>query len=220
METRKYDVAISFTLENREQARNLASSLRDAGLSVFFDQWASEELWGKNLHEHLTSIYLESFLTILVISSSYSKKIWTRTELKSLVAQALQSPDYTILPIRVDDSPFPAELSSIAYVDLRESSYAEIAELVKDKLESVKREKRYRFPTPAKTYHVIPRFQDWALKRSGASRATAVYASKDEVLRKVEELLERSKDIEIVIHKSDGTIEERIDANTKKAQDS
>ncbi len=216
MTLKKYDAAISFAGKDRKQARSLAIALSKAGLNVFFDESASEELWGKNLYEHLTTIYRESALTIIIVSSSYCQNPWTHTELKSLRNSALHNPDHTILPIRVDDSEYPSELSSIDYIDLNNTSYDEIARLVIQKLDSVKYQQKGRSEPELTTYHVIPRFNDWAVKRSGASRATAVCKSKDEAINKAKELVEGLANVEIVVHKSDGTIEKRMPERTRK----
>ncbi len=41
-----YDVALSFAGPQRDYARSLASALQDAGVRVFLDEFAQEELWG------------------------------------------------------------------------------------------------------------------------------------------------------------------------------
>ena len=52
-----YDVAISFSGEQREQAEAIAARLRAAGLKVFYDEYEKATLWGKDLYEHLATIY-------------------------------------------------------------------------------------------------------------------------------------------------------------------
>lgn len=216
MKPKLYDVALSFASEDREKARSLADALKNVGLNVFFDEWAGEELWGRNLHEYLTKIYNETTLTILVVSSSYSQKQWTRTELKSLLNSAVHSPYYSILPVKVDDSPLPPELLSITYIDLKNTSYDEFARLVTKKLESIMPKHKVSSEPEVKTYHVIPRFNDWAVKRSGASRATAVYNTKLEAITKAQEFAASATNVEIVVHNSDGTIETRLPEKTRK----
>lgn len=218
MNSRKYDVAISFSGEDRDKVRKLASALKSSNLHVFFDEWASEDLWGKDLYEYLTSVYRESTLTILVISAAYTKSQWTRAELKSLRNSAAHSTDYTILPVKVDDSEYPSELSSIGYIDLNSTSYEELAQLIKEKLKTAKTSENEKTRYEIKTYHVIPRYSDWAVKRSGASRATAVYKSKIEAINKAKEIVDASDNIKIVIHNSDGTIEKRIPEKVEKGE--
>jgi uncharacterized protein YdaT len=82
--------------------------------------------------------------------------------------------------------------------------------LVKQKLHSVSKADEGEKKHDVKTYHVIPRFNDWAVKRSGASRVTAVYKSKKEAIVKARELVEHTNNVKIVVHKTDGTIEKMI----------
>jgi hypothetical protein len=52
-----FDIAISFAGEDRVVARRLAVALRDAGLKVFFDEFAAAELFGADLYVKLAEIY-------------------------------------------------------------------------------------------------------------------------------------------------------------------
>ena len=55
--TGHFDVAISFAGTERKFAEELASRVRDAGFSVFYDGFYPEDLWGKNLVETFHEIY-------------------------------------------------------------------------------------------------------------------------------------------------------------------
>ncbi len=100
-----YDVAISFAREDRSVAREIAKLLRNEGISVFFDEHASAELWGRDLYEHLRKMYKESRLCIVLISKNYSKSSWTHSELRNLLAHAMRRPSFSILPIHLSDEP-------------------------------------------------------------------------------------------------------------------
>jgi hypothetical protein len=52
-----FDVAISFAGTEREVAEKLAEILRAAGITVFYDNFYPEHLWGKNLTAFLDEIY-------------------------------------------------------------------------------------------------------------------------------------------------------------------
>ena len=53
----KYHVALSFAGENRDYVEEVANYLRSASVDVFYDLFEEEDLWGKDLYEHLTSVY-------------------------------------------------------------------------------------------------------------------------------------------------------------------
>ena len=49
MGTSVFDVAISFAGTERNYAEQLATIVKNAGFSVFYDEFYPEYLWGKNL---------------------------------------------------------------------------------------------------------------------------------------------------------------------------
>lgn len=59
-----YDVALSFAGEDREYVDKVAKCLVRMGLSVFYDRYEIVSLWGKDLYEHLTSVYSDQGDTI------------------------------------------------------------------------------------------------------------------------------------------------------------
>ena len=53
-----YDVALSFAGEDREYVEDVATFLKDVGIKVFYDKFEADNLWGKNLYDHLyASVY-------------------------------------------------------------------------------------------------------------------------------------------------------------------
>jgi hypothetical protein len=52
-----YNVALSFAGEDRALAEALAAKLKAAGLGVFYDDYETARLWGKDLFETLYSVY-------------------------------------------------------------------------------------------------------------------------------------------------------------------
>ena len=209
----RYDVALSFAGEDREIAKNLAMSLREESVNVFFDEWATNELWGKNLFQHLTNIYNESSVVIVLLSKHYLEKQWTQTELRTLRNTAVHTQDYSIFPIKIDDSPYPSVVSTIGYIDLRVTSIKKIVDLVKEKLNLSKKINKPADKKTLNTYHVIPRFNDWIVKKSGNSKATAIYKTKQGAVKKAEDLIKKSSTSRIVVHKSDGSIEKKLTKN-------
>jgi hypothetical protein len=53
MGDKEFDVALSFAGEDREHASSLATFLRRARVSVFYDEFHKATLWGKDLFQHL-----------------------------------------------------------------------------------------------------------------------------------------------------------------------
>lgn len=135
----EYDVAISFAGEEREFARTLANNLKSKNLTVFFDEFEKEKLWGMNLYDHLSKVYSDSAkFCIMIISNNYAKKNWTNLERQNAQARAFRENREYILPIRLDDSKIPGLPETIGYVSYPEISVDKIVDMVYSKLEYLK----------------------------------------------------------------------------------
>jgi hypothetical protein len=132
---REYDVCLSFAGEQREYVEQVASRLREEAIRVFYDDYEQASLWGKDLYEHLDWIYSRAArYCVLFASADYARKIWTSHERRSAQARALQDSGTYILPARFDDTEIPGLRPTVAYVDLRRTTSAELAELILKKL--------------------------------------------------------------------------------------
>ncbi|WP_394807661.1 DUF2188 domain-containing protein [Nitrosomonas sp.] len=200
-----YDVAISFSGEDRPIARQIAESLRKRGIHVFFDEYAQSELWGRNLYDYLTKIYEESKLCIVIVSESYTHSQWASSELRNLVAHSRLRDSFAILPIIVGAAS-TGLLGNLASLNWSETNADDVAALVEERLQSL--------PRPSKTqehenYHVIMRESGWSVKRAGASRATSVHKTQEEAIAAARRIAGKHRLSELVIHREDGTIASR-----------
>jgi hypothetical protein len=132
-----FDVAISFAGPQRDSAEALASIVRDAGFSVFYDEFHPEALWGKNLVDVFDAIYRKrARFCVMFVSKEYKERIWTNHERQSAQARALKEKgNEYILPIRVDDTELDGMPETIGYRPLSEG-VEKIAELLIKKLRS------------------------------------------------------------------------------------
>lgn len=131
----EYDVAISFAGEDRLHAEALATILRNAGVSVFYDVFEQDRLWGKDLFQHLATIYGErAEYCVVFVSQSYLHKSWTKHELKQAQARSFTIDREYILPIRLDDTNLPGLAPTIGYLDLRHTPIDKIALMLQRKL--------------------------------------------------------------------------------------
>jgi hypothetical protein len=60
MNPKNYEIALSFAGEDRAYVEMVADGLRGRGVTVFYDDYEKVEIWGKNLYEHLISVYSPS----------------------------------------------------------------------------------------------------------------------------------------------------------------
>ncbi|SHJ49057.1 toll/interleukin-1 receptor domain-containing protein [Aquimarina spongiae] len=131
----EYDVALSFAGENRVYVDEVANSLKEKGIKVFYDAFEEASLWGKNLYEYLSDIYQnKARYTVMFISNFYNEKLWTNHERVSMQARAFQESREYILPARFDDTEIPGILKTVGYVSLQSKTPEELAILIEKKI--------------------------------------------------------------------------------------
>ena len=131
----KYDVCLSFAGEDRDYVDEVARHLTDLGVSRFYDTDEQADLWGKNLVEHLDQIYRkDSRFCVMFISEAYARKMWTKHERQSAFDRALVSDTEYVLPVRFDDTEIPALRVGTGYLDLRNRTPRELAEMIARKV--------------------------------------------------------------------------------------
>jgi hypothetical protein len=130
-----YDIALSFAGENRAYVEEVANGLKAAGISVFYDGFETATLWGKNLIEHLATVYQNSRYVVMFVSKEYVEKAWTTHERQHAQDRALYAQEEYILPARFDDTPVPGMTSTVAFQDLRHTAPQQLVDLIRTKLQ-------------------------------------------------------------------------------------
>jgi hypothetical protein len=129
-DTYEYDVCLSFAGEQREYVRQVAEVLQERGVKIFFDEYEEADLWGKDLYEHLATVYGQNArYCILFASKEYADKVWTSHERANAQARALQNKGEYLLPARFDNTEIPGLRPTIAYIDLSKKTPTQLAEL-------------------------------------------------------------------------------------------
>lgn len=130
-----YDIALSFAGENREYVEAVAVLLKSFGVKVFYDKFEETNLWGKNLFEYLNDVYKKKTkYTVMFISKHYKDKLWTNHERRSMQERAFNESSEYILPVRFDETEIPGLHSTISYIDLREKSPSDLANIICSKI--------------------------------------------------------------------------------------
>lgn len=134
----EYDVCLSFASEQRPYVEKVNEFLIKGGVRVFYDQNEQADAWGKDLSDHLDSVYRHrAKYCIIFASKQYSEKNWTSRERRSALARALSEKREYVLPARFDDTELPGIPDTVAYIDLRRNSPQQLAELFIAKLRGV-----------------------------------------------------------------------------------
>lgn len=132
----EYDVALSFAGEQRSHVLAVAECLKKARVSVFYDDYEKANLWGKNLHDHLSDVYQnKAKYCVIFASKEYAEKIWTNLERQNAQARALKDKgaEY-ILPVRFDSTDIPGLLPTIGYLDFKQDGASGICSALLAKL--------------------------------------------------------------------------------------
>lgn len=127
----EYDVALSFAGEDRTHAEAIAELLTSRNLKVFYDLYEQANLWGKDLYQHLQSVYRDKAKYCVIFASRhYAEKLWTKHELRQAQARAFSESSEYILPLRLDDTDIPGVNHTVGYIDLRKHGIEDVAHLI------------------------------------------------------------------------------------------
>jgi len=133
----KYSIALSFADENREIVDGIAKTLREKGISVFYDHFERHKLWGKRLSQYFQETYgKETRFVVPFISKEYSIKDWTDFEFTIAHGEAKNRENEFILPVRIDDTPIVGLPRDMAYLDYNKEGIDGIVENILLKLNS------------------------------------------------------------------------------------
>lgn len=202
----KFDVALSFASVDRSIARDIALAMRNRGLHVLFDEFNLELFSRPNLHEYLRDLYDHSQVCVALVSDCYLESPWLQAEIHILLARSKSDVSYTIIPVRISESPLPLSLQSLGSIYYEQSSPDLIAETV-DHIIQQKRTRKKR--KELSSYHVFPRNSKWSVKRQGATRASSLHETKTDALKAAMALAANNSPSEIIIYSKDGSVASR-----------
>ena len=132
--TFEYDIALSFAGEDREKVEPIALLLKDQGLKIFYDNFETSNLWGKDLYQYLQTIYRDKAqYCIIFCSQKYTEKVWTAHELRQAQERAFMQNSEYILPIRLDNSEVPGINTTTGYIDYNKYTIDELVHLIIEK---------------------------------------------------------------------------------------
>lgn len=132
-----FQVALSFAGEQRDYVREVANDLSRRGVTHFYDEDQTAELWGRDLNEALQEVYRDrARFVVMFVSADYAIKAWPTRERRAAFEGAVLSIEDRILPVRFDDTDLPGLGRSISYVAAEQTTPSELAELLCRKLVS------------------------------------------------------------------------------------
>lgn len=109
---------ICYASEDKSIAHEIASSMKDWGPEVWFDEW--EIRVGDSIVQKISdALGTVTHLVVLLSSHSVSKP-WVKKELSAALMRQLSRESITVLPMRLDDCHIPPILADIKYADARD----------------------------------------------------------------------------------------------------
>ncbi len=125
---RPQQVFISYAQADQSVAQQIASGLRDAGLKVWFDEWAL--LPGDSIRERIEEGLRASDLLLVLLSPSAVSSRWITMEWNAALSRELSARDVTVIPALITDCKIPPVLASRPYLDLRTDLKSGIGRLI------------------------------------------------------------------------------------------
>jgi hypothetical protein len=153
-------VFISYSHQDKELARALASALQERGLQVWIDE--GELKVGDSIIERIATAIAEIDFFLALVSKASLGSNWCRKELALAVSGELGREGVKVLPVRVDGAPMPDSLLNVYYLELNATNVDEVA---------------------AKICAAIPAHQEEQLERSTKRRQAATQANPRSMLR-------------------------------------
>lgn len=108
------------------------------GSLFFYDQFEEHDLWGKNLHEELQSVYTKDCkYCVMIVSQSYLDRMWTTFERQQIVDRlAKEKGEGSVLPVRLDgfNETIPGMSDGIGYISATSDDAEKIVSLLVRKI--------------------------------------------------------------------------------------
>ncbi len=135
-----FDFAISYAGSDRSLAQRLASLLSEGGAIVFIDTPHRAHLVGRRLDREFEWVFGPGTRYFVpIISRAYADRPWPQHEWSVAIREADRRSEEFILPLRLDDSLLVGLASTVGYIDLRQHSIENTAELLLEKLTGARR---------------------------------------------------------------------------------
>ncbi len=132
---KQYEVALSFSGAQREYVEQVARFLQARGVDVFYDEFESVMLWGKDGVEEFHEIYSErASYVVMFISEEYVAGDWPRHEKRSALSRAIRERREYILPVRFDNSVVPGLPDTTIFQSAGDWTPSELAAIICEKV--------------------------------------------------------------------------------------
>jgi WD40 repeat protein/DNA-directed RNA polymerase subunit RPC12/RpoP len=123
-----YDVFLSHNAQDKPRVRRLAERLKQAGLRVWFDDWAIKP--GDDIYLAVERGLEEARVLLLCISPHALASNWVALERSTAIHRDPSNEGRRFIPLLLTESDLPDSLRRYKYVDFREESEAAFEEVL------------------------------------------------------------------------------------------
>ena len=109
-----FDVFLSHSSKDKEIVRHMAECLRNAGLRVWFDEWAM--LPGDNIPTKIEEGLEHSRVLVLCMSANAFDSDWTQLESQTIRFRDPLNKERRLIPLRLDKAPIRGSLAQFLYI--------------------------------------------------------------------------------------------------------
>ena len=110
----------------------------DNQVRVFYDGFAGDDMWGRDLSLYFEDIYRSSSRYCIIFASrEYATKMWPSYERGHAIARQIEGRGNYILPVTMDATRVPGLATTVHYDDARKKSPRDIADAFARRLRSV-----------------------------------------------------------------------------------
>ncbi|NOY85997.1 MAG: TIR domain-containing protein [Deltaproteobacteria bacterium] len=213
--TYEFDVAVSFAGEDREFAEEIAESLREVGVSVFYDNYQTAQLWGEDLSVKFQEVYRDkSRYCIMIVSAPYLGKMWTILERRHAIERMIENKGAAyILPVRLDG--FPGDVLGLpSTVHYLTASKNEAPKVVNTFLEKTGRVLEVKEKATSNSKVLVPKL----LRKefSDKEKNTFVSNSFDEIVTTLDEIVTTLDEFGHAAHREQTSLEHEIERVTSR----
>ncbi len=126
----RHDLAISFASQQRPLARELANRLTAGGYAIFFDEYATTQIGGRELGCYFGEMFeSDARFGLILASQDYRKRMWTNYEREFMISRRVRDNDY-LLVLRCDKARIQGLSESLGYWSAKDHTPSGLTEMI------------------------------------------------------------------------------------------
>ncbi|MCP5050009.1 MAG: toll/interleukin-1 receptor domain-containing protein, partial [bacterium] len=110
-----YDAFLSHNSRDKPRVRRLAEQLKQAGLTVWFDEWVIQP--GDNIQLKINHGLEQSRVLVLCMSNHAFGSDWVSLESSTVIFRDPVNKDRRFIPVLLEDCKIPDSIKTFAYID-------------------------------------------------------------------------------------------------------